>query len=106
MAGRGKIDVAIFSSAHFDATQIDINSLRFGRTCIQDSLSRNPAHGTPRYKVSDVDGDGWLDLIVSFETELTGFCFGDTLGHLTGRTLSGESLFGSDSVSIRNKKDR
>ena len=49
---------------------------------------------------SEVDGDGLLDLVCHFFTQLTGFEMGDTLGHLTGATSGGFPLFGVDSVRI------
>jgi hypothetical protein len=98
----GHIEVAILSTATFNAQNIDVNSLRFGRTGTEDSLSRNPHHGTPRYKVVDVNGDGRLDIVVTFEIEKTGFQVGDALGTLTGRTLGGEAFIATDLVTIRN----
>ena len=95
----GKLDVAILSTAAFDVFDVDVGSLTFGRTGDEDSLSRNP-HG-PRYRYADVNGDGRLDLVATFEIELTGFEVGDTLGILKGRTLGGLSLEGSDEVTIR-----
>src|SRR5262249_5661596 len=86
----GKIEVAILSTADFDARTVDVDSLRFGRTGQEDSLSRNP-HG-PRYELVDVNGDGRLDLVVKFEIDLTGFQVGDTNGILTGRLLDGTAV--------------
>jgi uncharacterized delta-60 repeat protein len=96
----GKIEVAILSTADFDASTVDVNSLRFGRTGQEDSLSRNP-HG-PRYRLVDVNGDGRLDLVVSFETEETDFQPGDTKGILTGQLLDGTSFSAGDTVSIKS----
>jgi large repetitive protein len=98
----GRLEVAILSTTTFNALRIDVDSLRFGRTGTEDSLSRNPAHGTPRYRTVDVNGDGRLDIVVTFEIELTGFQVGDALGVLTGRTLDGEAILATDMVSIRN----
>jgi hypothetical protein len=98
----GKVDVAILSTASFDARTVDVNTLRFGRTGQEDSLSRNPAHGTPRYRIADVNGDGRLDLVVDFEIEKTGFRVGDTRGYLTGRFLSGIAFTGDDMVEIKS----
>jgi VCBS repeat-containing protein len=95
----GKLDVVIYSTATFSAEDIDIQSLTFGRTGDENSLSRGP-HG-PRYRYADLNGDGRLDLVVTFETELTGFQAGDTRGFLRGRTRSGQEVGGSDAVRIR-----
>jgi VCBS repeat-containing protein len=84
----GKIEVAILSSSVFNALDVDVNSLTFGASGFEDSLSRTP-HGLPRYRLADVNGDGRLDLVVAFETEKTGFEAGDVLGVLQGRTRDG-----------------
>jgi hypothetical protein len=99
---RGKVDVAILSTSTFDALQVDVNSLRFGRTGNEDSLSRNPAHGTPRFRIVDVNGDGRLDLVVEFEIERTGFQIGDVRGILRGRMRNGQQFEAEDFVSIRD----
>ncbi len=95
---RGKIEVAILSAAGFDARQVDVDSLRFGRTGAEDSLSTDP-RGRPRYHYEDVNCDGRLDLVVEFETELTGLRSGDTKGVLTGRLKTGQSFTAEDRVS-------
>jgi VCBS repeat-containing protein len=125
----GKIEVAILSTSTFDARTVDVNSLRFGRTGQEDSLSRQHDHGhggwlgnwlrhdhdhgrrhgdghqdSPRYRLADVNHDGRLDLVVSFETERTGFRPGDTTGTLTGRLLDGTSFTAKDSVSIQSPR--
>ena len=92
--------MAILSAAEFDARQIDVNSLRFGRTGQENSISRHPHHG-PRFRLEDVNGDGRLDMVVEFETELTGFRPGDTRGILTGRLLNGFFFSVEDAVSVR-----
>ena len=97
---RGKIEVAILSSAGFDATSIDVESLRFGRTGEEDSVSRNPHHGI-RYRIEDVDGDGRLDLVVQFETESAGLRAGDTVAFLKGRTRDGRLFEAQDSVAVK-----
>jgi uncharacterized delta-60 repeat protein len=94
----GKIEVAILSTAAFDARSVDVGSLRFGRTGTEDSISTHPNKG-PRYSFVDVNGDGRLDLVVQFETERTGFRAGDTKGILTGRLLSGASFTAEDLIT-------
>jgi hypothetical protein len=48
--------------------------------------------------VADVNGDGRLDLVARFLTELTGFQSGDTVGYLNGFTRDGRPLYGEDSI--------
>ncbi len=91
---RGKIPVAILSTKDFNAlSQIDINSLTFGRTGDERSLAF--CHAS-----EDVNRDGLQDLLCHFHTEATGFQCGDTEGILRGETKEGRPIEGSDSVRI------
>ena len=91
---RGKFPVAILSSSTFDAPgQVDTTSLTFGRTGDEQSLTGCPT----RY---DVNNDGRLDLVCNFATQAMGFQLGDIKGVLKGKTLTGRSLIGTDSVRI------
>ena len=73
------IPVAILSVSGLDATKdIDRASLTFGRTG-HDAL---PSICTD----TDVNGDGFLDLLCHFSTRETGFQEGDTVGVLRGQT--------------------
>jgi len=90
---RGKIPVAVLSTAEFDApAQVTIMSLMFGRTGSESSLAF--------CKPEDVNGDGRQDLMCHFETEQTAFQSGDTQGILKGLTVTGILLKGVDSVRI------
>jgi len=89
------IRVAILSTVDFNApSQIDRDSLTFGRTGFEDSL----AFCNPRGK--DVNEDGLEDLVCHFLTEDTGFQSGDTDGLLEGKTVDGVPIGGRDSVRI------
>lgn len=90
---KGTIPVAILSSPDFDAATVDPASLTFGKTGNEASLDKCTG-------LEDVNGDGLLDLVCHFFTELTGFTSGDTVGILKGQTFGGESFAGSDSVKI------
>jgi Sortilin, neurotensin receptor 3, len=92
---KGTIRVAILSSVTFDAAnEVDKHSLRFGRTGAEASLAR-----CNRY-ARDVNGDGLPDLVCHFNTSLTGFQVGDTVGFLKGLTVEGVPIEGSDEVRI------
>ncbi len=91
----GKIPVAILSTPTFDAaTSVDTSSLTFGRTGNEQSLAFCNTGG------EDVNGDGLLDLVCQFETELTGFQSGDTLGILKGKTVQGAPIVGQEGIKI------
>jgi hypothetical protein len=100
----GTFEVAILSSADFNALAVNVFSLRFGRTGQEDSLKR--IGGVPVFYYRDVNHDGRLDLVIVVETDRTGFRPGDTQGVLTGRLLDGTAFFGIDLVSITSRHHR
>jgi hypothetical protein len=87
---RGVIPVAILTTASFEATAVDVSTVRFGRT------GREAA--SVRSAVEDVDADGDRDLLLNFNTRDTGIQCGDTSASLTGRTFNGEVIQGSDAI--------
>jgi hypothetical protein len=92
---KGKIPVAVLSSPDFDATSdVDQDSLTFGRTGDEDSLAF--CSSSPE----DVNDDGLYDLVCHFYTQHTGFECGDTEGILKGQSVDGVPIEGSDSVKI------
>jgi len=95
LESRGKIPVAILSTPLFDApSKLDKSSLTFGRTGYENSLafcSANPV---------DMNGDGLLDQICHFKTQLAGFQSDSTEGILRGKTVDGFNVEGHDSVKI------
>ena len=93
----GKIQVAILSTADFDApSRVDHASLTFGATGDEDSL----ALCSPKPK--DANGDGLLDQACRYNTPQAGFQCGDTEGVLQGETVDGVPIVGRDSVTVVN----
>ncbi|MEK7403890.1 MAG: hypothetical protein AAB225_02160 [Acidobacteriota bacterium] len=91
----GSIPVAILSSASFHApAQVDKASLKFGRTGNESSLAF--CNASPE----DVNSDARRDQVCHFYTQQTAFQAGDTVGVLTGKTVSGTPIRGTDSVRI------
>jgi hypothetical protein len=86
----GVVPVAVLSGATFDATRVDVRSLRFG-----------PA-GAPaadkQLGVEDVDRDGRPDGVAHFPTAQTGITAGATQACLSGRTADGLAIVGCDTV--------
>jgi len=80
-------------STSFDATTIDSLSVLFGRTGTEANPVRAPI-------IRDLNGDGLLDAMYGFPTFDCGFQLGDTEGWLTGFTLNGIPVDGSDSVLV------
>lgn len=94
-----KIEIALFSTATFDARRVDFGTLTFGRTGFEDSLVRNK-RGMLTYRHADLNGDGLLDLAVTFDVAKMGFQMGDTFGNLRGLTLDGDEILATQSVRI------
>lgn len=95
---QGLIPVAVLTTAvadgegaDFDATSIDVSTLRFG------PREAGEAHGHGH--ATDVDGDGDTDLVVHFHTQDTGISCGDTDVALTGATIDGTAFEGTDSIT-------
>ncbi len=85
---KGVIPVAILTTDDFDAATVDPVTVRFGP---DEAL---PVH----YALEDVDDDGDDDMILHFRTQDTGIGAGDTEATLTGKTIDGAYIIGTDSV--------
>jgi hypothetical protein len=88
------MDVAILSSAGFDATQVDTTSLTFGHTGVEPSMD------SCRSDLRDVNDDGLNDLVCRFVIREGGFISGDAQAILHGKTLSGTSFVGTAPVNV------
>lgn len=87
---KGVITVAILTTSTFDATTVDPLSVKFGPN------EATEAHG--RGHLEDVNGDGKLDLVLHFRTRETGIQCGDLSVFLTGETIGGQPITGSDLI--------
>jgi hypothetical protein len=87
---QGKLKVALLSADTFDATQVDLETIRFGATGAE----------APRLRswVEDVNGDGRLDTVLAFEVQDTQLTCASTSAVLSGSTQAGERFQGSDAV--------
>jgi hypothetical protein len=90
---KGVISVAILTTADFDATTVDPQTVTFGPAGAPE------AHG--RGHVEDVDQDGDVDLLFHFRTQETGLQPGDTEACLAGETLSGNPFQGCDAITVK-----
>ena len=94
----GTIEVAILSSATFDAVdEVEPASLTFGRTGDEESLFRCGSKG------KKVNRDRLRDLVCRFNGAAAGFQVGDTEGILKGETVTGTPIEGRDAVVIEAK---
>lgn len=88
-ASKGVIPVAVLGSIDFDTAQVDISSVVFG-----------PAAASPVHDghVADVNADGFMDMVLHFNSDDTGIACGDTTAALNGRTYDDRSFTGTDAV--------
>ncbi len=101
----GKLEVIVLSTATFNAFDVDVDSLTFGRTGYEDSLSRN-GRGKPQAKPVDHNGDNLWDLSVRFEAQDAGFQVGDTEGFLMGKTIGDEWIEASVEITTKGPTRR
>ncbi len=76
----------------FDATTVDPLSVQFGPKGATAVYRRG--HGE-----EDVDRDGDRDLLLHFDAQATGIPCGATSASLTGKTVNGQDMAGTDSVN-------
>jgi hypothetical protein len=84
------IPVAILTTPAFDAATVDPGSVRFGVTGTEAAAARSA--------LQDADDDGDVDLLLGFPTRRTGIRCGATSARLTGLTVGGQPIQGSDSI--------
>ena len=82
--------VAILTTAAFDATTVDPRTVRFGRTGTEAAAGQ--------VALEDVNGDGFPDMLLSFNTWDTGIKCGDTTAVLVGATVDGQPIHGADTM--------
>ncbi len=85
---KGVIPVAILTTAEFDASTVDVETVRFGPAEIE----------AVHYALEDVDNDGDIDMILHFKIRDSGIQAGDTEAELTGQTIEGRNIHATDSV--------
>lgn len=88
---KGRIPVAILTTATFGAATVNPNTVLFGKTGTEAA--------PVQVAMEDVDGDGDIDMILHFNTQETGIVCGDTSAYLIGKTYTGQTFKGSDSVN-------
>jgi len=89
---RGLVPVAILTGAGFDASTVDPNTVTF-------------ADASPRkWKMTDVDNDGDLDMLLYFDTQDLNIDANSTDATLLGMCNDGTDIVGSDSVNIVPKE--
>ncbi|MFX0195754.1 MAG: hypothetical protein ACFFCW_06495 [Candidatus Hodarchaeota archaeon] len=87
---RGRVPVPILTTDSFDATTVETTTVLFGVS----GAEATPAHSA----LEDVDGDGDTDMILHFNIQATGIQCVATSVSLTGNTVGGQAIVGSDSI--------
>lgn len=94
LRARGLVPVAILTGAGFDASTVDPGTVTF-------------ADASPRkWKMTDVDNDGDLDMLLHFDTQDLNIDVDSTEATLTGTCNNGTDIVGTDSVNIVPKEKK
>ena len=95
LGSMGKTPVAILSTETFDATTVDIGSVRFAGAMV--SVKKN---GEYHASYEDVNDDGLIDLVLHFDTQSLQLSDSSTETTLSGVTASGRCISGTDEIVI------
>lgn len=95
LGSKGKTPVAILSTETFDATTVDIGSVRFAGAMV--SVKKN---GEYHASYEDVNDDGLIDLVLHFDTQSLQLSDSSTEATLSGVTASGRCISGTDEIVI------
>lgn len=93
--GNGVIPVAVLGSESFDVTQIDRSTLLFAGLPV-----RVKGNGAPQCSISDVNGDGYNDLVCQFVDNVDDWLPGDAEATLAGNLLDTTPFAGTDTIRI------
>ena len=87
--------VAILGNSTFDATDVDPTTV-----VLSGASVKLKGKGTPMASAEDVNGDGFMDLVVHVLTDAFELSDADQAAHLTGTTYGGTPISGMDTVRI------
>jgi len=95
LGSKGNVPVAVLGTETFDATTLDLASLSFAGAPVITKKN-----GTFQASFEDVNNDGRLDLVLHFDTQKLALTSSSTEATLTGSTIGGRCVSGTDSVNI------
>jgi len=104
-SSKGRVPVAVLTTAAFNAANIDVASVTLGDEVSQDTPVALQNKGVPMASLKDVDGDGDLDLILQFDIPAL-VANGDLTASTTqlvlkGTLMSGGAVRGGDNVMVK-----
>jgi hypothetical protein len=89
-SSQGNLLVAILTTPNFSAAVVETNTVLFGATGTEAAPLKSA--------LQDLDRDGDKDLILLFRIDETNISCGDHFAFLTGETVDGQRIVGSDSI--------
>lgn len=95
---KGAVPVALLSSKDFNALDVDVSTLTFGRAGTEKSFRRCGKDG------EDVNADGLPDLVCHFDNEVAAFQRGDSVGVAKGKTKDGKAFKGTGDLKVVPEK--
>ena len=95
LGSNGVVPIVILGSAMFDASQIDPLTVTMA-----DAKVKLKGKGLPMASLQDVNGDGFLDLVVQVSTSTLVLNANDTEAIVEGATVGGDVFRGKDLVRI------
>ncbi|MEK7608230.1 MAG: NlpC/P60 family protein [Patescibacteria group bacterium] len=95
LGSNGVVPVVVFGSAALDVHQINPATIKLANASV-----RLRGSGQPMASYSDMNNDGFTDIVVQISTEALQLTSGDVVANLEGRLADGATIKGSDSVRI------
>ena len=95
IGSKGVVPVAILGSANFDASTVDQTTVS-----LEGAAARLKGKSGDTGLLRDINGDGYLDLMVQVNTQDLGLNTGAVTATLTAYTFAGVPISGSDSINI------
>ncbi|MBU4204899.1 C40 family peptidase, partial [Patescibacteria group bacterium] len=95
LGSNGVVPIAIFGSATFDVKQIDPTTIK-----LADASVKLKGNGQPMAGYSDINGDGFTDVVAQVSTQALQLTSSEVKTNLEGQLTSGVIIKGSDSVRI------
>ncbi len=95
LGSNGVVPVAIFGSATLDVHQIDPTTIK-----LANALSKLKGNGQSMANYSDVNEDGFIDIVIHIITDVLQLTSTDVDAELDGFLLDGRKIKGSDSIRV------